>query len=260
MRRSTRITTLAAGTAAAAALVVTGLAVGHTPTRAAAHEPRKTGVVVAHGADRHPSQTATDWVTYADHVVEVTPVDERDIPPSQEEVDRGEGVILRGVTLRVDKVLWTRSGATQAAPASFDWTAYGWQFTDGDVHNRTEMAGEGQPRIETGHHYVMALEWEAPRCVPGDGELPGRWRGLGSESIIPYDNGVLGEGEFQGRPLQLKAARATALDPGDPDYSLRDEFTGHTAAELADRLTGTAPGQKTQRSLRQADAPAEECS
>ncbi|WP_437012917.1 hypothetical protein [Streptomyces sp. enrichment culture] len=73
-------------------------------------------MILAHGADRHPAQTATDWVTYADHVVEVTPVSEREIAPSQDEADRGEGLILRKVTLRVDKVLWSSDTAAKAPP------------------------------------------------------------------------------------------------------------------------------------------------
>lgn len=201
-------------------------------------------MILAHGADRHPAQSATDWVTYADHVVEVTLVGEEDIPPSQDEVDRGEGLILRKVTLRVDKVLWSSDTAAKDAPASFEWIAHGWQFTDGSMDNRTEMAGEGEPRIEAGHHYVMAIDWQAPKCDPGDGEIPGQWRGLGSESSIPYDNGVLGQGEFQGRTQSSKAARLAADE--EPDHSLRDEFTGRTAEDLAKRLDGTEPARPTQ--------------
>jgi hypothetical protein len=72
------------------------------------------------------------------------------------------------------------------------------------------------------------------QCDPGDGE-------------IPYDNGVLGQGEFQGQTQSSKAARlAAADDDEDPNYSLRDEFIGRTAEDLAKRLAGTKPGQPTQ--------------
>ncbi|CAL9327779.1 hypothetical protein SUDANB1_00005 [Streptomyces sp. enrichment culture] len=91
----------------------------------------------------------------------------------------------------------------------------------------------------------MAIDWQAPKCDPGDGEIPGQWRGLGSESNIPYDNGVLGQGEFQGQTQSSKAARVATTDEG-PNYSLRDEFIGHTAEDLAKRLAGTEPSQPTQ--------------
>ncbi|MEV6395879.1 hypothetical protein AB0M39_14040 [Streptomyces sp. NPDC051907] len=243
MRRSTRATAIAAGTAAVAILTATALTVSD---QASQNQPRKPGIILAHGADRHPAQTATDWVTYADHVVEVTPVADRDIPPGQDEIDRGEGLILRNVTLRVDKVLWSSDTSAKTAPSSFEWTAHGWQFTDGSTANRTEMAGEDEPRIETGHRYVMAIEWQEPKCDPGDGEIPGQWRGLGSESNIPYDNSVLGQGEFQGQIQASRTARAAAVGPEDPNYSLRDEFTGRTAEELTKRLNSTVPGQQEQ--------------
>lgn len=242
MRRSTRVTVIATGLAATAAVATTALTLSGQPASTRQDTP---AMILAHGADRHPAQTATDWVTYADHVVEVTPVSEREIAPSQDEADRGEGLILRKVTLRVDKVLWSSDTAAKGAPASFEWIAHGWQFTDGSMDNRTEMAGEGEPRIEARHHYVMAIDWQAPKCDPGDGEIPGQWRGLGSESNIPYDNGVLGQGEFQGQTQSSKAARVATTDEG-PNYSLRDEFIGHTAEDLAKRLAGTEPSQPTQ--------------
>ncbi|MGA6170350.1 hypothetical protein ACPEIF_08895 [Streptomyces sp. NPDC012600] len=155
-------------------------------------------------------------------------------------MERGEGLILRKVSLRVDKVLWSRAAPARTAPVTFDWTAHGWQFT-GDT--RTKMAGEDQPRIEKGHRYVMALQREPPRCDPDDGDTPGRWRGLGAESTTPYDNGALGQGESQGH-VQPAGNKLTtpAASPGDPEYSLRDEFTGRTAEDLARRLSATTPG------------------
>ncbi|MDT0489569.1 hypothetical protein RM717_03500 [Streptomyces griseus] len=131
------------------------------------------------------------------------------------------------MTLRVDKVLWSRAAPARTAPVTFDWTAHGWQFT-GDT--RTKMAGEDQPRIEKGHRYVMALQWEPPRCDPDDGDTPGRWRGLGAESTIPYDNGVLGQGESQGHvqpgtrsplPPPPRAIPSTASATNSPAAPLR---------------------------------------
>ncbi|ARF73652.1 hypothetical protein B7C62_16320 [Kitasatospora albolonga] len=60
---------------------------------------------------------------------------------------------------------------------------------------------------------------------------------------MPYDNGVLGQGESQG-DVQSAGNKVTtsAAAPGDPEYSLRDEFTGRTAEDLARRLGATTPG------------------
>jgi hypothetical protein len=140
---------------------------------------------------------------------------EKEISPSRDEVYCGEGLILRKVTLRVDKV--RRSSDTDAAShVSKPVTTTSWPSTG-----------------------------RLPSATPGDGEIPGQWRGLGSESNIPYDNGVLGQGEFQGQTQSSKAAHVAAADE-EPNYSPRDEFTGRTAEGLAKRLAGTEPGQPTQ--------------
>lgn len=243
------------GTAAALALAATlaGLDSDEAKAEARQEQPaagnadkasHNSGILLAHGADRHPSETATDWVTYADHVVEVTPVTETRIEPNQEEVDRGEGLILRDVKLRVDRVLWSSEEATKTAPQTFNWTAHGWMFgggEDDDSSVLTEMAGEGQPRIELGHHYIMAIEWQEPRCGTDDGDIPGQWRGLGSGSTLPYDASTIGQGEFEGTVRSTDTARAAAAERADPVYSLLDEFTGSEASGLVDELAKTQP-------------------
>src|SRR5262245_37644388 len=52
-------------------------------------------VAVVHGDDRLPSTTAADWVTYADHVLVVTPLSETASKPSKEDTARKEGVTDR---------------------------------------------------------------------------------------------------------------------------------------------------------------------
>ncbi|WP_159769617.1 hypothetical protein [Streptomyces sp. HM190] len=268
VRRLRRVTGLAAlvGTVAAvtaAAVCVTAL-VARDPSRAeaAGGTAASGGVIVAHGSDRHPSQTAADWVTHADHVVAVTPVAEREISPTAEELANGEGLILRDVTLRVDDVLWSSDTPGKPAPASFAWVAHGWQFTGGDTAHREEMTGEDQPRIERGHSYVMAIEWQPPVCGEGDDEIPGRWRGLGSDSNIPFDGQVLGQGESEGSVKSAARALAAARaedDPEDPNHSLEDQLTGKGAADLARALqnaepTGTTPSTASSSSASSSSA------
>lgn len=195
-------------------------------------------VIYAEGADRRPSETAQDWVTYADYVVTVRAVAENEIPPAAIDLARGEGIILRDVTLKVDSIVWARPNPARAAPDEFHWTAFGWHFTDGDAGNRVEMAERGASRIELGHTYVMALEWEPARCDVGD-RTPGRWRGLGDGAILPYDGATLGQGEVAGatQAPSTFAARAARVDAG-----LSAQVVGRGAAALRSPLRAAEAG------------------
>ncbi len=195
-------------------------------------------ITIAHGSDRRPNETATDWVTYADHVVVVTPVSESEIAPAQTELERGEGLLLRHVQLRVDDLLWSRPDAPEA-PTSFGWTAYGWHFKDGSTDNRIKMAGEGDSRIELGHTYVMALQWEPARCSEGD-HVPASWRGLGGGSTIPFDAGVLGQGESEGRVQSAAQVRAAADAAGG---TLEEQMAGKASTDLTRVLESAQPAE-----------------
>ncbi|HET7386288.1 MAG TPA: hypothetical protein VFJ19_06425 [Nocardioidaceae bacterium] len=157
----------------------------------------------------------------------------------RQDVEHGEGAILRDVTLQVDDVLWSSGGAARPAPASFDWTAYGWTFRGGNPDNRTEMAGADEPRIEKGHTYIMAIEWQPPRCTPGD-FVPAQWRGLGDGSTLPFDDKTIGNGEMEGHDQSVEQARSAA-DTSDPNYGLKDRMAGGSADALAKALGSATP-------------------
>ncbi|MFF7265923.1 hypothetical protein ACFZCL_37370 [Streptomyces sp. NPDC008159] len=154
-------------------------------------------------------------MTYADHVVAVTPVAEREISPTAEELEHGEGLILRDVTLRVDDVLWSSDTPGKPAPTSFAWVAHGWPFTGGDTAHREKMTGEHQPRIELGHSYVMAIEWQPPVWGESQGSVTSAARAL--------------------------AAAKAEDDPEDPNHSLEDQLTGKGASDLARALQNAEP-------------------
>ncbi|MER7048392.1 hypothetical protein ABT391_26465 [Streptomyces jumonjinensis] len=199
-------------------------------------------VLIAEGKDRRPSQTAEDWVTYADHVVVVTAVSERETPPALIEIERGEGLTGREVTLRVDEVVWSRGGAPRAAPAEWKRASTGWRFTGGSTSNRTKMAMRDQPRVETGHRYILALDWEEAKCSPGDEPEPAQWHTLGEGAVVPYDNNTIGEGEMEGRHLQATQPRAET----GPDMRLEDQLAGLSADDLAKALNAAKPAQTVQ--------------
>ncbi|RZU15117.1 hypothetical protein [Streptomyces sp. BK239] len=247
MRRLARIA--AAVTGATLTAVVTAAVVSPAGGSSAAAGNRQgqasgDGVIVGHASDRLPSTTAQDWVTYADHVVVVSAVSEREIAPSRSETERGEGIVGRQVTLRVDKVLWSRAAAPQKPPTSWEYNAAGWQFSDGDTGKRRKMVLEERPRVEAGHSYVMAIVWQGPRCAEGDGRTPGKWLGLGEGSEIPFDAGILGNGEEAGRVVRQQggspAAAALAADE-NPDVGLEEQLAGGSASALVSELKAAAP-------------------
>lgn len=192
-------------------------------------------ITVGHGADRLPSTTASDWVTYADHVLVVSPVKEAEIAPSATELERGEGLINRHLTLDVKDVLWSRPNAPEAAPRSLDWQAVGWQFRNGDTADRVTMAVDDAPRLELGHTYVLAVVWDAGECGT-NGKARGDWSGLGAGSVVPFDAGVIGNGELQGEIKDVSKTdtdRSAEASGGGP---LEDLLAGHGARAIEESL------------------------
>jgi len=192
-------------------------------------------VVIAHGSDRYPNTTSTDWVTYADHVVVVEAIEERALPLAKDDADSGEGSVDRVVTLQPREVVWSSPDPRHAAPvAEFDWNAWGWALQEGE---RIPMAGEDEPRVEVGHTYLMALVWHPAIEDEPDQVIPARWVGLGADAVIPADDGILGIGELAGAvrssPLRVPAS--------DVNYSLEDEFAGKTIDDFVERLESTKP-------------------
>ena len=198
-------------------------------------------VIIGHGQDRAPSSTAEDWVTHADHVVVVTPSSfEEDKPPASA-LERGEGTIGRTATFTVDEILWSAESPKRDAPTTIRMPVMGWEFTDGDPNNRRKMAVADQPRIESGHTYIMAVNWVNQYCSPGDSDyIPAQWTGLGSDSIVPFDEGVIGKGEFEGRQQSVEQAHARA-DSENPNPSLEDALAGKGADSLVAALEAAQP-------------------
>lgn len=212
--------------AAAAALAVTLASCGGDQGDAQATD---SDVVAAEGRDLYPTQTASDWVAHADHVVVVTAVDESEPPSALELEELGEGYVPRTATLQVDRVLWSDDAAQQAAPEGrIEWDAWGWELSDGEL---TPMAAHDQPRVEVGHSYILAIVWE-PAVADGGEQQPAGWNGLGGGAIVPYDGGVVGLGESEGT-TQTDVA---PLDASDPNLSLEDQLAGQDADALVAAL------------------------
>jgi len=104
-------------------------------------------------SERFPTSSLQDWISYADHIAVYTVVAEREIPPSPEEIERGEGMIGREITLRVEQTLWSAARAPEL-PGEFRATALGWAFQNGE---KTPFDTEHGGRVEVGKRYVSPL-------------------------------------------------------------------------------------------------------
>ena len=193
------------------------------------------------GSDRLPSETASDWVTYADYVVIVHAAAEEVQKPTAGEVKRGEGSVLRKVTMTVDKVLWS-SPSTKIAPpdGSFSYLAFGYAFTNGNFDRQTPMVANDEPRFEVGHTYIMALTWQADRCTPGD-YVAGEWRGLGSDGALPFDGAVIGNGEFEGQSVK-PFGYPRSFDAAEKPFIAT--LTGKSSSDLVSALRAAPVEQK----------------
>lgn len=187
-------------------------------------------VRLVEGADARPSSTASDWVTYADYVLITHAASDSEVSPSATELNQANGVINRRVHLMVDSVLWARPDASVPAPTSFDWTAFGW-FFNGDPSNRVKMAGAGEPRIEPGHTYVMAVFWKPAVCDGSTVAAPAGWKALGGQSVVPFDSEVLGNGESEGR-VETADERISALKSSGRLPEFPDELMGRSSNAL----------------------------
>lgn len=184
----------------------------------------RPSVIISDGDQLLPSDTITDWVTYADQLVVVTVAGERKLAPTAEEKKAGEGYIPRVIDLRIDRVLWSRSGAP-TAPASFETDLDGWQLK-GD--QRTAVRLKGEPMMVVGKEYVLPIVYfSKTKKVPNSG-----WSTLSPDSIFPYQSDTLGKGDVI-PSLQAKGA--------DTPTDARAPYFGKNASQLVAAMKATPP-------------------
>lgn len=165
-----------------------------------------------------PAVTVQDWRTYADHLVSVHEVAEKELGMSAEEKQAGEGLIGRVATLHVDEVLWSRPHAP-SLPNTLDFQVAGWEYKDG---HRLEMVTRGSPRIEKGHEYLVAVTKYPPRFHFG----ASGWAPLSVTAVLPYDGHTIGQGPDVG---------------GKPDTAATNPVWGRPGSQLAEALRQTEP-------------------
>jgi hypothetical protein len=197
-------------------------------------DPPPGAVLLGHGTERLPSESAADWVRSAEYVVEVRVVAERAQPVPAIDRQRGEGIILRDLDLEVSSVVWSAPG-TGMAPKTLGWRAFGWHWK-GDPDQRRELGVRGAPRMEVGHTYLLALDRPLAEC--GDAVTvvqasETEWLGLGGSSVVPFDGGHVGDGEFEGIDNGL-------MGPAGSEGSVLARTLGEGLPEVRDLLRKAA--------------------
>ena len=209
---------IAAGgaTAALVGALVAWMLVGGSGTHAPARAP---ATVTAD--ELLPGDTLTDWVTYGDALVRVVVEEQNVLATSEDDVE--SAYIPRGLTVRINNVLWTRPGADLAAPRSVDFTLDGWTATHGE---RVLMRVSNEPVLAAGHEYVMLLT----RLVPSKRVRLAGWIPTNTAAIVPVKNDLLNVSD-------------QALEDSDksetPSDTVRRSVTGKSPADLVADLQGT---------------------
>ena len=145
---------------------------------------QEPNVVYGSASDSLPNTTPSDWVTYADHVVVVTPTKDVLLKSPPEDLARGEGIRLRRTTLALSQVVWSRKDAEMKPPETVTWYTVGTAFSDGNADRQVPMVIPGQPRVELGHTYIAAIAYKGRNCTE-EPPVPAEWVPLGSGAILP---------------------------------------------------------------------------
>lgn len=107
-----------------------------------------------------PSNTASDVVSYADHVALVTAISETEAPPESTPPGTfppGETAIYRQVTFRIDATLWSRADAP-TAPKQFTALWWGWLVKGA---TRRPFIVRGAPAVFVGAQYVVPIAYDS---------------------------------------------------------------------------------------------------
>lgn len=117
--------------------------------------PTATTRTIPDAHAQFPYETASDVVSYADHVVIVTAVSQREAPrDEQPEAGAPSDSISRLVTFRIDDVLWSRAGAP-AAPTKFTALWWGWL-----AKGHQQFVMDGTPWVFIGGHYIVPIAYD----------------------------------------------------------------------------------------------------
>ena len=84
----------------------------------------------------------------------------------------------------------------------------------------------------------MPLLWQEARCSEGDPTEPAHWRLL---HVTPFDGGVVGVGELEGRAVGLEEAKDIAAD--DATASIGRDLVGRGRDAVVRLVEAARPGR-----------------
>ncbi|WP_406439099.1 hypothetical protein OHB00_29410 [Streptomyces sp. NBC_00631] len=180
-------------------------------------------------ADLYPSQTAKDWVSYADHVVVASPTGERETNRRTYAKGAVAYATDRLVSFRTDSRLWSRTSPRHALGSAFDMVAPGWEVYRSSGTRVAETATDA-PRLQVGHTYLLALRWHE-----------GGWAVLGEGAAVPFDDHTGDQGEWCGRVLSKEDVAEGERFSRHDDHSLEKALLGQdeqAARSALDRAGG----------------------
>ena len=205
----------------------------------AVYEPVEVGTANLSADEFYASYTESDWAREADYVAVVRVDSERALPVAAPETGHDDGdLIMRSVTVSVQKVVWKHPDTKLTLPESLAFNAMGWSQRDGKKYR---IGFSGQPYLLVGGVYLMALRYFDYSCPgkddPADPAPEKVWGPLGSYAVVPFES-ALGTGEFEGRAVERAGA-------GDGLSSFRSAMIGKDPAWVADRLTAARQADPT---------------
>ncbi|MEU2422991.1 hypothetical protein ABZ619_18550 [Streptomyces sp. NPDC007851] len=221
---------LAAGPVAARSVAALLAAVGIVAGVLVGAPGLETVVGCGTSGDLYPSQTAKDWVSYADHVVVASPTAERET--NRRTYARGAVAYAtdRLVSFRTDSRLWSRSSPRHALGGAFDMVAPGWEvYRSGGT--RVAATATDAPRLQVGHTYLLALRWHE-----------GGWAVLGEGGAVPFDDHTGDQGEWCGRVLSKEDVAAGERFSRRDDHSLEKALLGQGEQAARNALNRAARG------------------
>ncbi|WP_254648139.1 hypothetical protein [Streptomyces sp. GbtcB6] len=180
--------------------------------------------------DLYPSQTAKDWVSYADHVVVASPTGERETNRRTYPKGAVAYAMDRLVSFRTDSRLWSRSSPRHALGAGFDMVAPGWEVYRSSGTRVAEMATDA-PRLQVGHTYLLALRWHE-----------GGWTVLGEGGAVPFDDRIADQGEWCGRVLSKEDVAEGERFSRHDDHSLEKALLGQGEQAVKNALDRAGRG------------------
>lgn len=143
------------------------------------------------------AKTLVDWKSLGDAIAIVDITDSHADNSAAGDPTENGGTYGRIADVMVDDVLWERDDTTHALPTRFSMRVWGWV-----AHGNAQQAivARGEPRLETGNTYLIAFA-----------KFKTGWAPLGDGAEVPFDNGVVGQGEWAGRDPKDKQPAITAL-------------------------------------------------